>query len=204
MFSLSQTISQQKRIYARVEAIVNEKEIELDALRNAVNEIKNSNPVYFPVPDDNIDKAIADYFNCRDDVLIVPFVRESYGVYLYGTKRIMVNIERGKLIVKVGGGFLPIEVFIDNYTDIEVDKYGNKPETSPKMKKLMAKWVGGLNPKQDSPEKIREGLIKAMEGHRFTQAYGIKEPRHDKNITRKHDDFATPPRAETPIIEEDI
>lgn len=202
VFSLSQTFLQQKRIYGKVKAIVDEKEIEVEAMRNTVSEIKSNNPVYFPVPDDLIDQAIADYFNSRDDVLIVPFVRESHGVYLYGSKRVMVNVERGKLIVKVGGGFLPIEVFIDNYTDVELDKYGNKPlEASPKMKKFMAKWVGGLNPKKDSPEKIKESLVKAMEGHKFTSAYGIKELRP---VIKKTEPFVESIRPETPIIEEDI
>ncbi|OMJ90976.1 hypothetical protein SteCoe_6544 [Stentor coeruleus] len=205
VFSLSQTFLQQKRIFEKVKSIVSEKEMEVEAMRTAVHEIKNSNPVYFPVGDDIIDQAIADYFNSRDDVLIVPFVRESYGVYLYGSKRVMVNIERGKLIVKVGGGFLPIEVFIDNYTDVELDKYDNKNvEVSPQMRKFMAKWVGGLNPRQISPEKMKEGLVKAMEGHKFTQAYGVKDARSVVIAKKAHEDFITPDRPETPIIEEDI
>lgn len=205
VFSLSQTFLQQKRIFEKVKSIVSEKEMEVEAMRTAVHEIKHSNPVYFPVAEDIIDQAIADYFNSRDDVLIVPFVRESYGVYLYGSKRVMVNIERGKLIVKVGGGFLPIEVFIDNYTDVELDKYDNKNvEVSPQMRKFMAKWVGGLNPRQISPEKMKEGLVKAMEGHKFTQAYGIKDARSVAIAKKAHEDFITPDRPDTPIIEEDI
>ncbi|OMJ71414.1 hypothetical protein SteCoe_30374 [Stentor coeruleus] len=205
VFSLSQTFLQQKRIFEKVKSIVSEKEMEVEAMRTAVHELKHSNPVYFPVAEDIIDQAIADYFNSRDDVLIVPFVRESYGVYLYGSKRVMVNIERGKLIVKVGGGFLPIEVFIDNYTDIELDKYDNKNvEVSPQMKKFMAKWVGGLNPRQISPEKMKEGLVKAMEGHKFTQAYGIRDTRPVVMAKKAHENFITPDRPETPIIEEDI
>jgi hypothetical protein len=205
VFSLSQTFLQQKRIFEKVKSIVSEKEMEVEAMRTAVHELKHSNPVYFPVAEDIIDQAIADYFNSRDDVLIVPFVRESYGVYLYGSKRVMVNIERGKLIVKVGGGFLPIEVFIDNYTDVELDKYDNKNvEVSPQMRKFMAKWVGGLNPRQISPEKMKEGLVKAMEGHKFTQAYGIKDARSVVIAKKAHEDFITPDRPDTPIIEEDI
>ena len=203
VFSSSQTFLQQKRIYQRVKSIVDEKEIEIEAMRSAVHEIKHNNPVYFPVPEDIIDQAIADYFNSRDDVLIVPFVRESYGVYYYGSKKIMISVERGKLIVKVGGGFLPIEVFIDNYTDIEINKYGGKTiENSPKMKKVMAKWVGGLDSKAESPEKLREGLVKAMMGHKFISAYGIKD--HKVLPQKQCEDFATPPRADTPVIEEDI
>ena len=73
---------------------------------------------------------------------------------------------------------MPIEVFSDNYTDVEFDKYGGKsPETSPKMKRLVAAWVGGLNPRQILLEKLREGLVNAMQWHRFASAYGIRDPK---------------------------
>lgn len=204
VFSISQTFLQQKRIFDKVKIIVEEKEMEVEAMRTAVFDLKSSNPVYFPVSDDPIDQAVADYFNSRDEVLLVPFLRESFGVYIYGSKKIMVSIERGKLIVKVGGGFLPIEVFLENYTDTELEKFDKKElDASPKMKKFMAKWVGGLNPVADSPQKIKERLIKAMEGHKFTQAYAVRETK-PQPVIKKHEDFLTPPRAETPIIEEDI
>lgn len=203
VFSLSQTFLQQKRIFDKVKNIVVEKEMEVEAMRTAVFELKNSNPVYFPVEDDPVDLAVADYFNSRDEVLIVPFVRESYGVYVYGSKRIMVSIERGKVIVKVGGGFLPIEVFLESYTGTELDKFDNRVvDASPHMKKFMAKWVGGLNPKTDSPEKMKESLVKALESHKFTQAYAVRDIKPQP--VKKQEDFLTPPRAETPIIEEDI
>jgi predicted nucleic acid-binding Zn-ribbon protein len=204
VFSLSQTFLQQKRIFEKVKNIVMEKEMEVEAMRTAVFELKNSNPVYFPVLDDPIDLAVADYFNSRDEVLIVPFVRESYGVYVYGSKKIMVSIERGKVIVKVGGGFLPIEVFLESYTGTELDKFDNRViDASPHMKKFMAKWVGGLNPKAETPEKIKEHLLKALESHRFTQAYAVRDIK-PQPVVKKQEDFLTPPRAETPIIEEDI
>lgn len=205
VFSLSQTFLQQKRIFGKVKSIVSEKEMEVEAMRTAVHELKQNNPVYTPVPEDIIDQAVADYFNSRDDVLIVPFVRETYGVYLYGSKKVMVSIERGKLIVKVGGGFLPIEVFIDNYTDVELDKFENKVvEVSPKMKRFLGKWVGGLNPRQVSPEKMKEGLLKALEGKKFTQAFAVRDIKPVLVAKNAREDFLTPDRPDTPIIEEDI
>ncbi|OMJ89390.1 hypothetical protein SteCoe_8493 [Stentor coeruleus] len=205
VFSLSQTFLQQKRIFGKVKSIVSEKDMEVEAMRTAVHELKQNNPVYTSVPEDIIDQAVADYFNSRDDVLIVPFVREAYGVYMYGSKKVMVSIERGKLIVKVGGGFLPIEVFIDNYTDVELDKFENKTvEVSPKMKRFLGKWVGGLNPRQVSPEKMKEGLLKALEGKKFTQAFAVRDIKPVLVSKKVREDFLTPDRPETPIIEEDI
>ena len=41
------------------------------------------------------------------------FMRESEGVYEFGSKRIMVKVERDKIQIKVGGGFLSIDEFIE-------------------------------------------------------------------------------------------
>ena len=41
------------------------------------------------------------------------FMRESEGVYAFGSKRVYVNVEKDKIAVKVGGGFLSVDEFID-------------------------------------------------------------------------------------------
>ena len=40
-------------------------------------------------------------------------MRESEGVYEFGSKRIHVRVERDKIQIKVGGGYLSIDEFID-------------------------------------------------------------------------------------------
>ena len=50
------------------------------------------------------------------------FLRESEGVYEFGSKRIMVKVERDKIQVKVGGGYLSIDEFLDQYTPVELEK----------------------------------------------------------------------------------
>ena len=50
------------------------------------------------------------------------FMRESEGVYEFGSKRIMVKVERDKIQIKVGGGYLSIDEFIDQYTPVELEK----------------------------------------------------------------------------------
>ena len=120
-------------IFEKIKGISNEKDLELEALRDAVKEIKTKNPAYFAIEGDIIDEALASFLNSRDYLLLIPFEREAYGLYRYGSKKVGIIYEREKLIIKIGGGFMPIQSFIDNYTEIEVDKL-NKNFESPKMK----------------------------------------------------------------------
>jgi hypothetical protein len=41
------------------------------------------------------------------------FVRESEGIYKYGKKRVFMKIEKDQIIIRVGGGYLTIEEFLD-------------------------------------------------------------------------------------------
>jgi len=66
------------------------------------------------------------------------FVREGEGVYQFGTKRVHVKIEQDKIyskkklsfqlklkffiLVRVGGGYISVEEFLDIYTPIELEK----------------------------------------------------------------------------------
>ena len=45
------------------------------------------------------------------------FVRESEGVYQFGSKRVYIKIGKGnQVLVRVGGGYMTIEDFINQYT----------------------------------------------------------------------------------------
>ena len=52
------------------------------------------------------------------------FVRENEGVYSFGTKKTNIKIESGNLKVRVGGGYLSIDEFVDQYLPIEFSKSG--------------------------------------------------------------------------------
>ena len=58
--------------------------------------------MYVPVKDDPIDKKLAEFLNNFPDRqrLKVMFLRESEGVYLFGTKRVFVKVEKDKIISK--------------------------------------------------------------------------------------------------------
>jgi len=52
----------------------------------------------------------------------VPWVRESSGNYKYGSKKVNVKYLRNNLIIKVGGGSMNFEEFVETYEDIELAK----------------------------------------------------------------------------------
>jgi hypothetical protein len=54
------------------------------------------------------------------------FMRESEGVYQFGTKRIGVKVAKDKIEIRVGGGFLSIDEFLDQYTPAELEKLERK------------------------------------------------------------------------------
>ena len=77
---------------------------------------------YVAVKTDSIDLSLSDYINNYPDKkkLKIMFMRESEGVYQFGQRRVMVKVERGKIMIKVGGGYLSIDEFLDQYTPAEL------------------------------------------------------------------------------------
>ena len=49
-------------------------------------------------------------------------MKESDGVYQFGTKRVCVRVDKGKISIRVGGGYLGIDEFLDIYTPQELEK----------------------------------------------------------------------------------
>ena len=77
--------------------------------------MKSRIAVYIPVKDDQIDKRLAEYINNYPDrqKLKIMLMRESEGVYEFGSKRVYVRVDKNKINVRVGGGFLSIDEFLD-------------------------------------------------------------------------------------------
>jgi len=67
------------------------------------------------VKGDAVDEALADYINNMEDKskLKVMFLRVNPGVYQFGSKKICIKVEQGKINIRVGGGFMIIDEFID-------------------------------------------------------------------------------------------
>ena len=71
---------------------------------------------------------MAEYINNYPDrqKLKIMFMRESEGIYKFGTKRVHVKIEKDKINIRVGGGYLSIDEFLDQYTPAEMEKLERK------------------------------------------------------------------------------
>lgn len=85
--------------------------------------MKSRTTFYKPAKDDAVDKALAEYLNSQSDrgKLQISFIRQSPGVYEFGSRRVGIKLEGGRLFVRVGGGYLGIDEFIDIYTPKELE-----------------------------------------------------------------------------------
>lgn len=103
-------------------------EIEIESLKQYVMDLKSRIAVYIPVRDDQIDRKLAEYINNYPDrqKLKIMFMRESEGVYEFGSKRVYVKVDKDRINVRVGGGYLSIDEFLDQYTPTELEKLERK------------------------------------------------------------------------------
>ena len=101
---------------------------EIEQLRQYIIDLKSRIAVYIPVKNDPVDKKLAEYINNYPDrqKLKIMFMRESEGVYQFGTKRVMVKCVKDKIEIRVGGGFLSLDEFLDQYTPAELEKLERK------------------------------------------------------------------------------
>ena len=52
----------------------------------------------------------------------LPVKRLGPGKYMFGTRQIMAKIINGKLVIRVGGGYMSADEFIEQYGKIELAK----------------------------------------------------------------------------------
>ena len=146
-------ISKTQKLIQELEENLNEKCEEIEILISTVVNLQKRRDLYEPVANDPIDMALADFLNTLDNPVPVPFTREEEGIYLFGTKRIFVKLEQGRIIIRVGGGFMQVSEFIDVYTSTEIDKFArDKAEKAQKIRmSFMTKISEGG---RDSPSKF--------------------------------------------------
>lgn len=101
---------------------------EVEKLKQYIIDLKSRIAVYIPVKGDVTDKKLAEYINNYPDrqKLKIMFMREAEGVYQFGTKRVHVRCVRDKIEIRVGGGFLSLDEFLDQYTPTELEKLERK------------------------------------------------------------------------------
>ena len=103
-------------------------EVEIETLKQYIIDLKQRIAVYIPVKEDAIDKKLAEFINNYPErsKLKIMFMRESEGVYQFGTKRVAVKVEKDCIKIRVGGGYLSIDEFLDQYTPLELEKLERK------------------------------------------------------------------------------
>ena len=90
-------------------------EVETQALKNYIIDLKARVAVYVPVKGDPVDMKVAEFINNYPDrnKLKLMFMRASEGVYEFGSKRVIIRVEKNKIQIRVGGGYLSIDEFLD-------------------------------------------------------------------------------------------
>lgn len=96
-------------------------------LKKLILELKTRSQTYIPLPDDKIDLTIAEFINGSNDPtkLTRLFMRESSGVYQFGTRRLYVKMEGTKIFIRVGGGYLTLEQFLRENVNVELERMAN-------------------------------------------------------------------------------
>ena len=130
----TKVFQQAERLEQMIDAVDKTAE-EIDGMKNSLGEVKKRNPPYVPAKDDLVDIALSEYLNSREAPVPIKFVRQGGGNYLFGTKKIYIKIETGRLLVRVGGGFTSIDEFLCIYTPVELDKV-DSPESSPRFNSI--------------------------------------------------------------------
>eukprot|EP00347_Sterkiella_histriomuscorum_P004714 403359390 len=129
-------------------------EIEIETLKNYIIELKQRIAVYIPAKDDAIDRRLAEFINNYPDrqKLKIMFLRESEGVYQFGSKRVAVRVDKDKINIRVGGGYLSIDEFLDQYTPAELEKMERKDPLKKFSEKVaMQKTLVGKEIRESSP-----------------------------------------------------
>lgn len=70
-----------------------------------------------------MDELLAQYINMAN--CPIPIKRLGNGFYLFGTKKIYAKILNGKLVIRVGGGYMVADQFIATYAEPELAKLEN-------------------------------------------------------------------------------
>ena len=114
-----------------LEDVLRDKEIQITALEKTLgekapvltdgmrNQVKKS-LTYIAIQGDEVDELLAKYINEME--LTLPVRRLEYGYYLFGTKKIYAKVMNGKLVVRVGGGYMTFKEFIETHANAELNK----------------------------------------------------------------------------------
>jgi hypothetical protein len=99
---------------------IDSKEEEMESLKKNMASEQKRHVVHVPVKGDPVDEELARFINANN--VPVKFSRQEGGNYLFGNMKIFIKVERERILVRVKGGFIRIEEFLDTYLPIEMQR----------------------------------------------------------------------------------
>ena len=138
---MEEKVYKSNKISLNLLAKLKDAEMELGKWPKLFTQVTFAGPyAYNAVKNDQIDLLLADFINVHPSrgFLKLFFKRESEGIYQFNTKRLNIKIENGSLKCRVGGGYLSIDEFVEQYLPIELEKCDNT-EVPWKWKELSEK-----------------------------------------------------------------
>lgn len=118
-----------KTLEKELQNLTTESKEKIVELQNRITDLEKNQAIYICKKYDRIDEGLGEFLNKypEREQLKILFVRESEGVYQFGSRRVYVKIEKGnQIFVKVGGGFMHVNEFIEQFTPSEVEKIERK------------------------------------------------------------------------------
>jgi len=96
--------------------------------------------------DQKLNTFLSDFYT-KKRLSQIPFRRISHGNYEFGTQKVMVKVENEKIKVRVGGGYLLLDKFIEMQAPVEEAKLMNAKNISNKFQRnVNVKKVTGGKP----------------------------------------------------------
>lgn len=163
-----------QRLLSRILIYIRDRELENSLLRESVDRLQRQKIVYVPLRNDYIDVQLACFINSSPVPIEVPFIRISPGIYLFGTKRVVLKAENMEISIRVGGGFVKLEDFINNQTHFEIGKL--------KERELKAHRSIPSSPIYGSPEPQN---IDRIGSPKFMNSPKLPIPRSPKGLIEK-------------------
>eukprot|EP00347_Sterkiella_histriomuscorum_P003315 403364755 len=117
---LKKNIQIKKQILSNL-ALIKQARIQYNQLRVQYENNRPRHQIsYKPVKGDYVDQLLADWVN--NNSCPVPISRLGNGFYMFGSKKIFAKIINGKLLIRVGGGYMGIDEFMFYYGAQELNK----------------------------------------------------------------------------------
>ena len=175
----AQKTMEQSRLLGKYSQLCENRDEEMDELKLTVLQLQQRSSVYTPAKDDPVDTALAEYLNARAHPLLVPFQRQDQDLYLFGTRRIFMKLENGRITVRVGGGFTRIEEFIEVYTPLELERTNARLANSVLgPKKVLGKLITSVMGREPmSPKKAARIIQSAVESGstKYGTFFGVRK-----------------------------